>query len=166
MLERDPGFQLAKTTGHLESPLERSQRISARENQLRWAFPSDDDYRDWTSRNPDLLDSFRNLPDDQVEPTLKRIETQRKEAAKGGPAQISASLASDLRKAEIALIQARSRLQAAQGNELQKHNLPTYEADLRAAEEAAAYLRGQAGMTGTGDASPIEAAKGYFTAPP
>jgi hypothetical protein len=165
MLERDPGYQLAKTTGHLESPLERSQRIAARENQLRWAFPGDEEFRDWTSRNPELLDSFRNLPDDQVEPTLKRIEAQRKEAAKGGAPQVSASLASDLRKAEIALIQARSRLDSARGNDLQKHNLSTFEAELKAAEEAAAYLRGQAGMTG-GVASPVDAAEAYFTAPP
>lgn len=164
MMERDPGYQLAKTTGHLESPLERSQRMSARDNQLRWAFTGDDEFRDWTAKNPDLYDSFRNLPDDQVEPTLKRIETQRKDALKGGQPQISASLASDLRRAEITLIQARTRLDAAKGNELQKHNLPTFEAELKAAEEAAAYLRGQAGMSG--DVSPVDAAKGYFTAPP
>lgn len=164
LLERDPGYQLAQANGRLESPFEREQRMLRRDEQLRWAFPGDDDYQEWTSRNPSMLDSFRNLPDDQVESGLKRIEGHLKESRKAGP-QISASMASELRKAEIAVIQARHQFEAAKGNAAKQYELPTIEANLRAAEEAVTYLRGQAGVSAPSSGA-TDAAKGYFVEPP
>lgn len=167
LLERDPGYQLAKTQGHLESPIERKQREQARDSQLRWAFPSDEAFRGWVSSNPEMHQSFRGLPDDQVEPTLKRIESRLKE---GGEKPASSV------KWDRELLDAEKAVWAAQGaydaKKATYQGLP--EEDLKkilkneedAVNRAMGVLR-EIQIRAGGGASPatdpeIEAAKGYF----
>lgn len=86
ILKSRPEYQIAANDGSLESSYEKSLRHKQRDEQLRWAFPGDDDYQEWTSKNPGLLDSFRNLPDKGVESALSNISSQWKDTVKArGP---------------------------------------------------------------------------------
>lgn len=85
-MARLPEYQLALADGSLESQFDKAMRHKQRDTQLRWAFGSDDEHREWTTKNPGLLDAFRNLPEDQVKTAISTISDQWKESRKDQPA--------------------------------------------------------------------------------